>query len=387
MYLVAVMSRGSLKKTSMVFGLLALLVCSTVISVHAERSYLNISDSFFAGLESGNYSEFEPYLSSEMREAFDSSEFDGFRDGFISKHGRLEDYQFVKEDSVKEGGVEYTRAYYDVSFEDAVVTLRLVFSETNVGYELAGIWTTNVKREGSLVSDIVSYLPAIAFSTLGAVLAFLLFHYLFGFQEIRTVEILIGVLLAVATILVQPTIQNLPFLALGVKSNSEILDGGLIFTVISILYLGFVAGIFQEVIRYLPARGKAVKTAAFIGLGFGLGEAVLIPVLGILEAGAPLTSLPVHWSLLSLAERFLVTVFHGCTTAVMAYAYGEGWGVKALVGLIIAHGAMDTIAVYYQLTTSQLVLVLSFVTVAVISLGLLIYVQGLAEEDGLPRAE
>ncbi|KXA98377.1 hypothetical protein AKJ39_02140 [candidate division MSBL1 archaeon SCGC-AAA259J03] len=377
-----------MKKILIVLSLATVLCFSSANIVHAERPYQNISDSFFTGLESGDYSKFEPYLSNEMKEAFDEETFDSFRNDLFSKYGQLDNYQFVKEDSVKQDQVEYTRAYYDVSFEKAVVTLRLVFRETNSGYELAGIWTTNVKgKGGGWGSVILSNLPTLAFSIIGAVLALLLFYYLLRFEEIKIVEILIGIFLAVVTIIVQPNIQNIPFLVLGIKSNSEIIARGIVFTILSIIYLGFVAGIFQEGIRYPLARKKAVKTAAFIGLGFGLGEAIIIPILGLMQAGAPLTSLPFQWSFLNLTERFLVTAFHGCTTAIMAYAYKNGWGLKALAGLILAHGGIDTIAVYYQLAGSQLVLALTLITAAIIAVGLLYYVLKRMREDRQQETE
>ncbi len=150
---------------------------------------------------------------------------------------------------------------------------------------------------------------------------------------------------------------------------------GITFTILSSLYLGFIAGIFQEGIRYPLARKRAIRVAAFIGLGFGLAEAVIIPVMSLFQAGAPLTALPFRWRFLSLLERFLVTIFHGCTTAIIAYAYKRNWGLKALAALMVGHGVIDTLAAYYQLSGSQFALVSSFFTTAVIAAGLFYFLK------------
>lgn len=69
----------------------------------------------------------------------------------------------------------------------------------------------------------------------------------------------------------------------------------------------------------------------------------------------------------------------------MAYAFKRNWGLKALAGLILAHGTMDSFAGHYQITGSQLTLILTMISAAVLALALVHRVGGWTEKGSLKK--
>lgn len=335
----------------------------------AEKPYEETAKATFNALKSGNYSILEPYLDDAMKKAFDEKGFQAFRTNLISKYGELEGYEFVKEG--KKG--EFTLGYYNFKFKNANVTLRLVFREVNGEYKLSGLWIEKVgwEKEGSIPVAL-----AVLFPILGGIFALITF-YVLGFR-LRGAELILGFFLVVITLFLQNPIQQAPFLALGIRSNSDVLARGASFVVLASIWLGFVAGFFQEGLKYLFVRNKTLKAALFIGVGFGLGEAILIPVLQIIQMEAIQVEAPQFALLLSMGERYLAALFHAGTTILLAYAYKKGFGRKALLSLSVAHGAVDSFASHYQLTQSRMSLLIVYALLTLISLMLLRY--------GVPKA-
>jgi|Deesub1362B_J571_1020462.scaffolds.fasta_scaffold00190_46 hypothetical protein len=350
-----------------------LLISSLVIS---EKPYDEAAKATFESLKSGDYSILEPYLDREMKKAFTESYFEAFRDQLTSKYGDLKSYEFVKEG--KKG--EFILAYYRFKFEKADLTLRLVFREVNGQYKLSGLWIDAVNLKGKEKS--IPTPIAVAFPMLGGILAFLTFYAL-GFKKIGWAEIILGFFLVMITLFIQPIFQQLPFLAMGIKSNVDVVARGTEFIIFASIWLGFVAGFFQEGLKYFFSRNRSVKVALFIGLGFGVGEAIIIPLLSVLYSilGAPLSVSSISMSFLSMIERFSATLFHAGTTMVLAYAYKNGFGRKALLGLSIAHGIIDTFAAHYQLTQSQISLILTYSSLIITALILLHYALPKAKEE------
>lgn len=215
---------------------------------------------------------------------------------------------------------------------------------------------------------------------IGGILGASVFYY-FGFKDIKVKEIGMGVVLLLLTIFMQPFFQNSIFYLVDVGSNADIVSKGLLFIVFISLWIGFVAGGFQQLFRYPLARVRPVKNAVFIGIGFGLGEAILIPLLGILANQAPTTAFSLNMSFLGLYERFVVTLFHGSSTALMAYAFQRGWGTKALLGLIFVHGLMDSLAGFYQLNGSKFILAVELLLVTYISVSLFVFTMRRVRDD------
>lgn len=205
--------------------------------------------------------------------------------------------------------------------------------------------------------------------------------YYFGYKDIKFKELGMGVILVLLTIFMQPFFQNSIFYLVDVSSNADLLSRGLLFISFISVWIGFVAAGFQQIFRYPLARARPVKNAVFIGIGFGLGEAILIPFLGLFVSQTPTTAFSLNISFLTLFERFVVTLFHGSSTALMAYAYQRGWGTKALVGLIFAHGVMDSLAAYYQLNGSEIILAVELLLVTYISISVFVYTMRRVRED------
>lgn len=209
----------------------------------------------------------------------------------------------------------------------------------------------------------------------------MLTFYIVGFKKIKGAELILGFFLVAITLFIQPIIQQAPFLALGIKSNADIIARGLSFTVITAIWLGFIAGFFQEGLKYAFVRNRTLKEALFVGIGFGLGEAVLVPLLQIIQSftlgGLP--PIQLTQALLGLFERYIATLFHAGTTVILAYAYKNGFGRKALIALSVVHGVIDAFAAYYKLTNSQTSLIITYSFIVIITFILLQY--------GIPKAK
>ena len=352
----------------------ALIFIITMLAFYAlaQQPYDEVAKAVFESLKTGNYSILEPYLDEKMKEAFNEKSFNALREQMISKYGNLESFEFIK----KGKAGTFTLGYYRFEFEKADVTLKLVFSQTNGEYKLSGLWIQKVVwRERGIPLPL-----AVGLTILGGILALLTF-YTAGFKKIKGAELILGFFLVAITLFIQPIIQQAPFLALEIKSNADIIAKGFTFTVITAIWLGFIAGFFQEGLKYAFVRNKTLKEALFVGIGFGLGEAVLVPLLQLIQSftlgGLPPVQLT--QALLGSFERYIATLFHGGTTITLAYAYKNGFGRKALVALSIAHGVIDTFASYYQLMNSQISLIITYGTITAITLILLRY--------GIPKAK
>ncbi|WP_175060195.1 potassium transporter KefA [Thermococcus sp. 2319x1] len=357
-------------------ALLVFLIVGTSL-VSAGRPYDEAAEATFEALKRGDYSILQPYLDDAMKVAFDEGKFRAFRDDLISKYGELRSYSFVKEGKIS----GFILGYYSFEFERANVTLRLVFREVNGEYLLSGIWIDGVNsKEAGIPLGVALFFPV-----LGGFLALFTF-YVLGFRRVGVAEIILGIVLVAITLAIQPLIQNAPFLAAGIKSNSEVVAKGTIFVVFASIWLGFIAGFFQESLKYGFSKGKYLNEALFIGIGFGLGEAILVPALQAIQLATVGVTPNLTTALASMLERYLATLFHAGTTVVLAYSYKSGFGKKALLSLSTAHGIIDTSAAYYQFKPSTVVLAITYVLLLGVSLFLLRYgLPKVTEERGEDR--
>jgi hypothetical protein len=351
-------------------GILLIFMLLTRISVN-DASYSTIAEAFFNSLKSGDYSVLKPCLDEDMVKVFSEERFKAFRNDILSKYGFIKDYKFIREE--ESGG--FILSYYSFNFERANVTFRLVVRRVDDEYRLSGLWIHEVNMGEKGVSIPI----AIILTMLGGFLGFLMF-YLMMFR-VRGKEFLLGFLLVLVVIIIQPIIQQAPFQALNIKSSIDILARGVIYIVLASLWIGFVAGFLQEGLKYLTCRGRDLGSALFIGVGFGVGEAVLIPILQSIQLAVlgSLHEVSLLNSILSMIERFLVTVFHAGTAIILAYSYRKGFGWKAFTILSITHGVIDTSASYYQLTTSPTSLTLSYILLMASASIMLYY--------GIPKAK
>ena len=210
------------------------------------------------------------------------------------------------------------------------------------------------------------------FPILGALLAWGTIYYL-GFRKQMWGEFLLGLAAFFIAMVVQNPVQQLPLLGMGIKSNADVIARGTAFTVGVSIWLGLVAGVVQEGIKYLLVKGKSLTTGVFLGLGFGVTEALVLAamaVAGALATGASLEVSP-GTAVLSMVERYFTVLFHVGTAVYLAYAYREGFGREGLITVVILHTIIDSLAAYYQLTKNEPLLYAVEVLVAVIALALM----------------
>ncbi|ASI99246.1 YhfC family glutamic-type intramembrane protease [Thermococcus celer] len=223
------------------------------------------------------------------------------------------------------------------------------------------------------------------FPILGGLLAWGTLYFV-GFKRQRWGEIILGVAAFFIAIIVQNPVQQLPLLGMGIRSNADVVARGTAFIVGASVWLGLVAGIVQEGTKYLLVKGKDLKTGLFMGLGFGVTEAFVIAgtaLAGSLAAGRSL-DVPLSAALISMVERYFVTLFHAGTGVYLAYACREGRGRAGLTAMIGVHALIDSLAAYYQLTKSSPVMYTVEVVAALAALGLLYYTVPKAKVE-LPK--
>lgn len=350
----------------MILALFFIVSVPIIVSASTHDGYVNAIDAFFQALKFGNYSILEPYLDSNMSKVFGINEFASFRETIYSSYGELYNYSFMREEIQD----QYTYAYYVFHFNKSDITFRVVLSKIDDEYKISGLWIVSIAPREYGVSIFI----AILLSVLGGFLGLLTF-YLLGFKKINISMMVWGVLLVIITILIQPFIQNIPFFVMGITTSSEILKRGLIFIIFASIYVGIVSGFFQEPLKYLLSRGKEIGIALFIGIGFGLGEAILLPLLqyGQIIALGIIQQIPLLTASISAVERYLVTLFHASTTMLLAYSYKNMFSLKALILLSILHGIINSFATYYQFTASIIAVAISYIMLLASSVYMLRY--------------
>jgi len=213
------------------------------------------------------------------------------------------------------------------------------------------------------------------FPIIGAALAWLTI-YLLGFKRVLWKEFVLGLAIFLLAMFVQSPVQQLPLLAIGIKSNQDVILRGVVFTVGTAIWLGLIAGIVQEGFKYIFVKGKNLRKAVFIGLGFGITEVAMLLIsqlIALILLGSSLEA-PMDMALLSSIERYFAVLFHIATTMFLAYAYTQGYGKRGLIMMILLHTLIDSMAAYYQLTQSIELLYILEGSFAIITALLLYYV-------------
>jgi len=196
------------------------------------------------------------------------------------------------------------------------------------------------------------YLPP--FPIIGGLLAWITI-YLLGFRRQKWAELILGGVAFILAMILQNPVQQLPLLGMGIRSNADVVARGTVFTVEVSLWVGVVAGLIQEGVKYLLVRDKGTRTALFVGLGFGVTEVIFVavtPIIAVAYAGGKI-DVPVVQALLSMVERYFAVLFHVGSTVYLAYAARNGFGGKGFLTMAFLHGFVDTLAAYGQLLTLE----------------------------------
>jgi len=315
--------------------LLAVLVFLLLLGY---TSALTPQDAMMEAWKTGNYSLVKPYLSPAMEKVFTEKTFKAVRSEVVDEYGHVRGYELEKKE--EKGG--YTIYYYRVIAERGNYTVSVTVKDGKV--------------EGFHI--VPSFNPERAvYPLLGGLLGLLLlWAYL---RRFHAGELVLGAVLVVPVIALQPLIQAIPHLA-GFGGTGFI-----------VLWTGLVAGLFQEPLKYYFSRDKTLGKALYVGIGFGIGEAVYVATLSSLLGG----------STFALVERFLALLFHASTTVLFAYAYQRGWGRKALLSMVLVHWLTDSIAAYWHLNPSRVILSAGYAVMLLVSLAILPKLLPLAKAE------
>jgi hypothetical protein len=336
-------------------SLLILFPVATVVSTAFSSS--EIAGAFYNSIKNNDYTILEPVLSPVMKAAFNEKAFQGLN-AKLEGYGALLGYKIVGEGD-KDG---YHLIYVDLFYEKATITFRLVVNKSS-GL-LDGIWVQNVRQESSYV------LKAFSLPILGGIIGLLAVYI--ALRRMDWSAIIFGAVLLFITLVIQPPLQQAPFLLSGIRSNEQLLKLGREWLSIAVIWLGFTAGFVQEILKYYASRNKSLVESAYIGAGFGLAEAIILPALALiaLKAGLPLTTTSLLY--LGLIERILALLFHTSTTLAFSHYYKLGKGRITLLTMIVFHGIIDSLAIYYQLTKSVLSVSASYIIITAIA-GVILY--------------
>ncbi|WP_145955343.1 DUF3887 domain-containing protein [Thermococcus henrietii] len=285
-------------------------------------------DAMMKAWKSGNYSIAEPYLSPEMKKGLSEKVFRTVRDEMVGQYGQIKGYQLEK----TEGKGGYQIYIYRVIAEKGNYTVSVTVKDGRI--------------EGFHI--VPGFNPKNAlYPLLGGLLGLLLiWAYL---RKFHAGELILGAVLLIPVLLFQPLVQKLPEL-LGMSS-----------TAFFVVWTGLIAALFQEPLKYYFSRNKTLGKALYVGVGFGVGEAVYAAVLSSLFAGSPV----------SIIERTLALLFHASTTVLFAYSYRNGWGRKALLAMVLVHWLTDSITACWHVSPSTAVLAAGYAVMLLTALAIL----------------
>lgn len=207
-----------------------------------------------------------------------------------------------------------------------------------------------------------------------------LFVFLLGFRRFTLRELSLGFAALLISVLVQQPIQQLPVLTSS-ELMSRILSGDLtlgealsviesfavnqdpLYIIALSLWLGFVAGTVQTIIKYLFAcRNGNYIAAVNIGLGFGVAESILLGFSALLSSflfsGSPAgVDIPLYMYMVATYERFSAALFHVGSTLFLVDMSANNRKWTGLLAVILIHGTLDSGAAFYNFTENPIVLV------------------------------
>ena len=177
----------------------------------------------------------------------------------------------------------------------------------------------------------------------------------------------LGIGLLVLTLVIQPPIQYMPVLLLGIDLDNAP------FPVVAVvlLYAALVSGFLQELLKLLGVKGRTIGYALWLGAGFGLGEAALV-VLGQVLSIVAGVGFRLDVGFLSIYERLMAILYHVLSSALLCYFYARGKGATVYMVVAIIHSLVNYQAVLlmrvFGLNLLALVPVYSTITVVNLSM-------------------
>ncbi len=147
------------------------------------------------------------------------------------------------------------------------------------------------------------------------------------------------------TLIVQPPIQVLPVIALGINPITP--PPGILWLIL--LYYALVSGFLQEFLKYIGVKDRDWGYALWLGGGFGAGEALYVAAnqLAALYMG---TRFPLSLGLLAVYERLLSLIYHSASSILLLGFIRRGRGPLIYVSMSMIHALMNYQAVYVQKT-------------------------------------
>ena len=170
----------------------------------------------------------------------------------------------------------------------------------------------------------------IASLTLGSLPLFVLLR----FVRPRFMFFGIGAALLVATLVIQPLPARF---AIGAFLPVSVIAAS--------FAAGLIAGVLQEGLKALPLRGVGPSEGAWLGAGFGVGEAALVALAQFISPSSP----PAWVALVPGVERLLATWFHIVTATILGLGWAKGKFLPYFALAVAAHTGVDAAAAYISL--------------------------------------
>ena len=149
----------------------------------------------------------------------------------------------------------------------------------------------------------------------------------------------IGAALLAATIIIQSPLSRL---AVGSALTVSLLLASAV--------AGVMAGFVQEGLKALALRGSGPAEGAWLGAGFGIGEASLVALTQLITPSSP----PTWAALVPGIERLLATWFHIVTAGVIGLGLATGRFLPYFATAVAAHAGIDSAAAYVSLAQLDL---------------------------------
>ncbi|WP_291999765.1 hypothetical protein [Caldivirga sp.] len=200
----------------------------------------------------------------------------------------------------------------------------------------------------------------VAYLTVASIITYLLLNRLLWRGERDWVFIGVGYMI-LALILQYPA-QQAPFIVLLLSHLRSITDlSSIISSVVKpniyliSIYMGSLAGIFQETARYFAVKDRAMEASLYVGYGFALID-IAVAVMGSLATliipnnlNITITTMGVI-SLVGLLLQPLVSfLFHPGASMMLRSMQANGHGLRGLIAVTTAHAYMDSFLEYLDL--------------------------------------
>lgn len=173
----------------------------------------------------------------------------------------------------------------------------------------------------------------------------------------RAMWVLIGISFMLLSVAPQSVIQGIPILVVVLTHIGEITANGASvvdlvqgFTKSNIywlaIYIGLMAGIFQEAFKYLAIRDREPKSAPYIGYGFALVDlafammGLVLPLLipASVNPGIEYTNVISTIGLIGIAVQPIVSIlFHLGSSMVLKTYQALNKGFRGLILMVLAH--------------------------------------------------